>query len=178
MTLTSLWSPAMPNLITVSELVDRAAPPTDDHRILWLRRARLWSVSGILPVAAPQATVRKHRAYSEDAIFLAAVLFRIADLGITTRILQMISATLQEADKRSSAFARLWRRSRRGEVAYISVYLSRDIYPEIWVQFSETGLSGLDLDDDGPAIVLNLEKVFEELSAAAAGGGGREVSGG
>jgi hypothetical protein len=114
MTQTSFSSPAMPNLITVSELVDRAAPPSEDHRAIWLRRARLWSIAKILPAATPQGGTRKHRAYSENVVFLAAVLFRISDFGITTEIPRELSNILQISDQGRSAFSRIWRHAKRG----------------------------------------------------------------
>jgi hypothetical protein len=175
MTYASLSSPTVANLITVSQLVHRAAPPTEDHRALWLRRARLWSVEDIqgrmtiLPVAVPQAGSRKHRSYSEGAIFLAAVLFRISDFGITTDILRQISASLQGADNYNSAFSRMWRRIKRrqyvNEEAFISVRLSRlGGWPLITLGLQDYMASNL-ADDDAPAIILNLTRVGEELSA-------------
>src|SRR3954463_5287147 len=38
-------------LILVSELVERCSPPSEEHRVLWLRRARQWSDADILPAA-------------------------------------------------------------------------------------------------------------------------------
>jgi hypothetical protein len=163
----------MANLITVSELVHRAAPPTEDHRALWLRRARLWSVGNILPMAAPQGGTRKHRSYSENTIFLAAILFRISDLGITAEILREISAILQSADNGRSRFDRSWRRMKQGtsliDGDFISITLPRP-GRSLWIILTEHGHEALELpDDDAPGIVLNLTKVREELSAVTAG---------
>jgi hypothetical protein len=162
----------MANLITVSELVHRAAPPTEDHRALWLRRARLWSVANILPMAAPQGGTRKHRSYSENTIFLAAILFRISDFGITTDILREISAILQSADRGRSRFDRSWRQMKQGTSLFegnvISITLPRP-GRSLWITLTEYGFEGLELpDDDAPGIVLNLTKVQEELSAVTA----------
>jgi hypothetical protein len=171
MTYASLFSPIMANLITVSDLVHRAAPPTEEHRALWLRRARLWSISNILPMAAPQGGTRRHRSYSENTIFLAAILFRISDFGITTDILRRISAILQNADNGRSRFDRLWRRIKQ-ETSLINEDFIAIILPRPgrswWVTLS--GEAPIKLpDDDAPGIVLNLTKVREELSAVTAG---------
>jgi hypothetical protein len=169
----------MAHLITVSELVDRAAPPTEDHRSVWLRRARLWSVRDILPTAAPQGGTRKHRAYSESTVFLAAILFRISDLGVTTEILRELSLILKDLGQGKSASDREWRRIKRGvptrygardgfvEIvggAYISIKLPRKGEP-FQVAFTDKGPSKqLIPEDDAPAIILNLTKIWEELS--------------
>jgi hypothetical protein len=51
--------------------------------------------------------------------------------------------------------------------AYISVSWPRAAHPDIWVSLNEH-LWRLEIAaDDGPAIILNLTKVVEELSAAA-----------
>ena len=174
----------MANLITVSELVDRAAPPTEDHRAVWLRRARLWSVGDILPTATPQGGTRKHRVYRESTVFLAAVLFRISDFGVTTDILRHISVLLKDADQGRAAFDRSWRRVKRGipirhavrdgfvhivSGAYISVTLPRPGRPHVRIGLTEKGPETIDLpDDDAPAIVLNLTSLWEELSGTTA----------
>jgi hypothetical protein len=176
-------TPAMAHLITVSELVDRAAPPTEDHRSVWLRRARLWSVGDILPTATPQGGARKHRVYRESTVFLAAILFRISDFGVTTEILRELSLILKDAGQGKTASDRAWRRIKRGvptryrardgfiEIvggAYISVKLPRKGEP-IQVGFTDKGLSThLIPKDDAPAIILNLAKLWEELSERTA----------
>ena len=168
----------MAHLITVSELVDRAAPPTEDHRSVWLRRARLWSVGDILPTATPQGGARKHRVYRESTVFLAAILFRISDLGVTTEILRALSQILIDADQGRAAFNRAWRRIKRGiparygindgfvEIvggAYISVKLPR-MHEPFQVFLSDKGPSKqLIPKDDAPAIILNLTKLWEDL---------------
>jgi hypothetical protein len=169
----------MAHLITVSELVDRAAPPTVDHRSVWLRRARLWSVGDILPTATPQGGARKHRVYRESTVFLAAILFRISDFGVTTEILRELSIILKNVGQGKGASDRAWRRITRGvpirygardgfiEIiggAYISVKLPRKGEP-FQVAFTDKGPTRqLIPTDDAPAIILNLSKLWEELS--------------
>jgi hypothetical protein len=173
----------MAHLITVSELVDRAAPPTEDHRSVWLRRARLWSVGDILPTATPQGGARKHRVYRESTVFLAAILFRISDFGVTTEILRELSLILNDADQGRAAFNRAWRRIKRGiptryglkdgfvEIvggAYISVKLPR-IGEPFQVRLTDKGpIEQLIPRDDAPAIIMNLTKLWEELSERTA----------
>jgi hypothetical protein len=174
----------MTNLITVSELVDRAAPPTEGHRTVWLRRARLWSVGDILPTATPQGGTRKHRVYSESTVFLAAVLFRISDFGVTTDILRDISDCLQNADQGRAGFSRAWHRIKRGipikygvrdgsiyigSGAYILITLPRPGRPRMQYALTDRGPEGVPLpQDDAPAIVLNLTRLWEELSGTTA----------
>ena len=163
--------PCVKNLITVYQLINRCAPPSEYHRGVWSRRARLWSVSGILPTAIPLEGNQKRRLYSQNIVFLAGVLFRISDLEISTDFLSELAFILYEAEKGRTNFGRMWRRVKQGKSshqAYISASHPRDT-PFISVSLSESGIAELDLaDDDAPAVVLNLTKVFEELSAAAA----------
>jgi hypothetical protein len=157
-------------LITVSELVDRAAPPSEDRRRVWLRRARLWSVANILPTATAQGAARRHRLYSENTIFLAAILFRISDLGATTDILHAVSEDIQWVDKHKGRPGKVWRLIKRRIIkreGYLRIRYNYKGRPEILNDIDEHGLSHLGMYDDTPAIFLNLTAVLEELSAVA-----------
>jgi hypothetical protein len=69
-------------MLTVSELVERCAPPSENHRRLWLRRARVWARDGTLPTLNYPVGRGRHRQFDDDAVTLARVLFRLSDLGI------------------------------------------------------------------------------------------------
>src|SRR5689334_10863971 len=90
---------------TVSELVDKCgpvlSPPSEavvdeERRRIWLRRARHWSAMDILPSApASRDGTGHHRLYEEKAIYIAAVLLRIADLGVSLSVTRDVAKALQ-----------------------------------------------------------------------------------
>jgi DNA-binding transcriptional MerR regulator len=150
------------------ELVRRCVAPTEEQDALWLRRVRHWANLGILP--STQRGAGKHRFFRENTAFLASVLLRFSDLGATTEILRELSMSLQRADRGRSAFARLWRQTKEGDVAapiHLWVFQPVERHPEIDVRLSEGLLLNPALLEAQPAIILNLSKVFAEVRAAA-----------
>jgi hypothetical protein len=134
---------------------------------VWLRRARLWSVANILPTATAQGASRKHRLYSENVIFLTAILFRISDLCTSTDILRNLSENIQWVDKSKGRIGKMWRRIKGGNTEGDSYLLIRYNYTDqldVLIDVNERNLSG---SEGRPAIYLNLTAVLEELSAVA-----------
>jgi hypothetical protein len=152
-------------LLSLAKLVDRTAPPSEEHRARWRRRCQLWSEAGILPTVAPQTKDdgRKRRLYHENTIWLAAVLLRVSDFIVDTDVLAGLSRDIQRASKGRSAFGRWWRDVGLG---------NRPAY----MFFSFTGMhfilgSTLNQFDqhlsDEPAIILDLTEVFMAVSQNA-----------
>src|SRR5947209_2688047 len=109
-------------LLSVGQLVDRTAPPTEVQVALWQRRVRLWTDAGILPTVGPHDGTRRHRRYSDSVVYLAAVLLRISDFVTETSILRRLSVSIQDWSKSRGKFARLWRDAIKGSrsTCYIS----------------------------------------------------------
>ncbi len=151
-------------LITVSELIERCAPPSEKHRALWLRRAREWSGAGILPTAKRQRQGSgRHRLYDFDTLYLAAVLFRISDLGIPIGVLGSISALIQppHRTKERREFAEFWRQAR--DPTSDHVYLGVAPVPgETDAVSYEIGFSSIQFLD-GAWAAINLTVTFQQL---------------
>jgi hypothetical protein len=163
-----VWYPGMAmSLLSVAQLVDRTAPPTEYHRSLWLRRAQHWSGLGILPTARPQDGSRKRRLYREETVYLAAVLLRLSGFGIETSILEWISTHLQQISRGRGRFARFWRDAIQGnrQIAYISISLSFEGQSFHYYNGLTDAVTPALRDE--PAIFLNLAGVFEEVRHAA-----------
>src|SRR5271166_668084 len=117
----------MARYLTVSELVDRCRPvlaPQDsnldeERRRIWLRRARHWSTLDILPSApASRDGTGHHRRYEEEAVYIAAVLLRIADLGVSVSITRDVAKALQLQQSGadfSESFPRWWQQAVAGK---------------------------------------------------------------
>jgi hypothetical protein len=154
-------------LLSVSQLVERTAPPTEDHIALWQRRVRLWSDAGILPTAGPDhgGGTRKRWRYRESTIHLAAVLLRLSDFGVETSIIDRISKAIQRNSKGRGAFSRFWRDAIAGNrnTSYVMFTLDE----ESLFLFDEHGygLGTFTLHEE-PGLFLNLSGVFEEVRAA------------
>jgi hypothetical protein len=155
-------------LLSVAQLVKRAAPPSEAFVSVWERRVRLWSEGGILPTAGPDkdAGTRRRWRYAESAIHLAAILLRLSDFGIETGILKYISEELQMTSRGRGGFARFWRDAIAGNRATSYVLFSID--PETGIIFDEHGygLGSFTLHEE-PGLFLNLSGVFEEVRRAA-----------
>src|SRR5690349_4461544 len=123
-------------LLSVAQLVDRTAPPTENQVALWQRRVRLWSDAGILTTVGPHEGTGKHRRYSDSVVYLAAVLLRISDFVTETSTLKRIAISIQ-ASLKGRNFSRMWRDAINGKrgTCYISFSLRADYYPEIYVVY-------------------------------------------
>jgi DNA-binding transcriptional MerR regulator len=88
----------MARYLTVAELADKCSPGDKEREKIWLRRIRHWSSMGSLPPApASREGTGHHRRYTEDTLYLAAVLLRIADLGISVSITKEIAECIHVA---------------------------------------------------------------------------------
>jgi hypothetical protein len=105
-------------LIPVSELVDRCSPPSEEHRALWLRRARQWSDADILPTAKRQRQgTGRHRLYDFDTIYRASVLFRFADLGLPVGVIAAVSRLITPPHRSKSRrnFVDFWKQAKASQ---------------------------------------------------------------
>jgi hypothetical protein len=114
---------------------------------------------------------RNSRLYDAETIYLAAVLFRISDLGIDAAVIKEISAFLQSNSHGQGGFARFWRDAKKPikvPDAYLQIYLSYYRQPIFKWNDPRKKFSCVDLlpDDEAPAIILNLRVIFEEVEEA------------
>jgi hypothetical protein len=145
-------------LLSLANLVDRTAPPSEEHRARWRRRCQLWSEAGILPLVARQTKDdgRKRRLYRDDTIWLAAVLLRVSDFIVDTNVLAELSRDIQRVSKGRSAVSRLWQDVILGNR---SAYMFFSV-EEAHIRLSPTLDQFASLLYDEAAIILDLTEVF------------------
>jgi hypothetical protein len=100
---------------TVSELVARLGARSERQADLWLRRVRHWSTFGLLdPVGLQHTGSGRHRQFGVEALYVAAVLMRLADRGLPVGVLRLIASGLAKSLKGPDAeYARLWEAAKR-----------------------------------------------------------------
>lgn len=164
--------------LTVSELAEACAPINDEYEFddnkftVWTRRLRHWSVLDILPKKyirhADEAG--RHRLYSADLVYIAAVLLRIAGMGISVKLISKISHELQKAiDIKNSKFSEFWLAALEKQDSIIENYIL-----SIWIadEMSFIYIDGLIEKGDNintrgcsfeaePTIAISLTKIFE-----------------
>jgi DNA-binding transcriptional MerR regulator len=80
---------------TVSELASCVGATSPRQQDLWLRRLRHWTTLGIIEAAGPHHVGSgRARMYGPEAPYLAAVLLRLADLGLPVGTLKLIAKKL------------------------------------------------------------------------------------
>jgi hypothetical protein len=160
----------MPASLTVSDLVDRAGPPHEAVRELWLRRARYWAANGILPAEENvHGGTGRHRHFSEETSFLAAVLFRLSSAGFPISVLTAVSGALRSDLKNptDNELKWAWRRAKEGKDCFLGIMFSE---PEILgrpvilnlIPF-ETWPKNPAIDSATPLHIVNLGQIFAAM---------------
>src|SRR4051794_16179838 len=89
---------------TLGELVDACAPANDEHRAVWLRRARELSNLQILrPVKRQRKGSGRHRLFKSETRLLAAVLLRMTDQRAPIRCLQVLAELVEKPARSKNA---------------------------------------------------------------------------
>jgi hypothetical protein len=161
------------DVLTISDLVDCAAPPNEGVRSAWLRRARYYAQNGLLNTDGPlHAGSGKHRRFSEETAFLAALLFRLGSDGLPLPVLDAVAQALKTEfkDPSSSPFKAAWEAAKAGHDMHIGLMFSdpeanADGMPTL-VQLYPLGKK-VDLSWHGPngLHVYNLGQVFAAVRA-------------
>jgi DNA-binding transcriptional MerR regulator len=160
-------------LLTVSELVDRCSPPNEEYRTTWLRRARDWSSIGLLHTSHRQHEGSgRHRLYSPHTVYVAAVLFRMADLGVPIGNLTRIARLIQKPrrTKHELEFKRFWEKAKdlvahpqvEGADAYLAITLEPG-GPDVSPTFYDHSWGPIELKDDLAWVTINLTVTFRRL---------------
>ncbi len=174
-----LYSMAMDESYSVSQLAERVAPTTDKAEVARItRQLRHWTLTGVLkPLGATHTGAGRHRRYSGDAVHVAALLIELSNLGLPVGALYMVASSLmvslrpiRRRDGKTPLgedIAQLWRRAITGEG---TIYLTFNVrYGTKWAK--EVGLTLYDADEplspitEGhmSAIVVDLTQLFEPL---------------
>ncbi len=179
----SLYMPCMEESYSVSQLAQRVAPDADKAEVaLITRQLRHWTLTGVLrPLGATLTGAGRHRRYSGDAVYVAALMIELARLGLPVGTLHLVAMELmvilrpiRRRDGKGpigANTARLWQRAIKGEG---TIYLTSNL------RFDDQGAKegGLALYDAGEpdppspitighmsAIVVDLTQLFEPLRA-------------
>jgi hypothetical protein len=156
-------------LLTVSQVVDRCAPLDDEMRTTWLRRLRDWSNIGVLDISGRHREgTGRHRLYSTDAVYVAAVLLRMADLGVPVGTLNRIARLIQHPHrtKPEQDFHHFWAETQKSDAAQgVAAYLAIRPEPRPGIRaFYKHGWGPIAIDDDAAWVTVNLTTVFSRLN--------------
>jgi DNA-binding transcriptional MerR regulator len=152
-------------LLTVSELIDCCSPPTEERRSVWLRRARDWSNVGLLPASAQEHEGSgRHRRYRHDTVYLASVLLRMADLGVSIGDLARISDLIRTPGRTTSGqrFKAFWEAAKTHsslQPAYIAIAPGHGTANTQYI----TSFGPIHVLEDRSWAMLNLTQTFRAL---------------
>jgi hypothetical protein len=159
--------------MTISDLVDCAAPPNEATRLAWLRRARYYAQNGLLNTDGPLHAGRgRHRRFSEEAAYLAALLFRLGSAGLPLPVLDSVASAISTAlrDPSSSPFKQAWEAAKGGHDVHIGLMFSDpEATPEGVPTLVQLHILGEKLDlamsSPVPLHVVNLRPMFAPVRA-------------
>jgi len=162
------------DMLTISDLVDCAGPPNEAIRSAWLRRARYYAQNGLLSTDGPlHAGSGKHRRFSEETAFLAALLFRLGSAGLPLPVLAAVahSIKIELKDPSSSLFKDAWEAAKTGQDVHLGLRFSDpEANPVGMPTFVRLEVLGDKLDDPKvtgpvPLHVVYLGQVFAPVRA-------------
>ena len=125
---------------TVSELARRIAPDADEPEIARIvRQLRHWTLTGVLHLAGTvhiggvHTGAGRHRQYSGDAVYLAAIMVELARMGLPVGALHLVSGCMIAVLKRpkrglagktlpDNSALKLWRRAIEGAGRVCAVF--------------------------------------------------------
>jgi len=98
---------------TVSELAERLGAQSQQQQDLWLRRLRHWTATDVLETIGPQHTgTGRSRRYQVDALYLAAVLLGLADLGMPIGVIKVVARSIAALRKHDLKYESLWQQAK------------------------------------------------------------------
>jgi hypothetical protein len=132
---------------------------------VWLRRARDWSNAGVLPASGQgHEGSGRHRQYRPDTVYLAAVLLRMADVGVPigdlTRISALIRAPHRTAPERQ--FKLFWDQA-KSLANPLDAYLAIAPDHASGTTYYVTGFGPIQITNDQSWAILNLTQAFRKL---------------
>lgn len=158
--------------LSVSELARACAPidstgKVDENRLrLWTRRLRHWTVLGILPAATRHGEgAGKHRLYHPELVYQAAVLLRVAGMGLPFPVIKLIADDLLKETAENGDLSSFWRDATKSDQSRREYFLAIWIVDEgafvlidgIIGKSRAMGNIGI---EDFPTILLNLNYTF------------------
>jgi hypothetical protein len=158
----------MRGYLTISALIDRCAPYSEDERAAWTRRARHWAMASLVLPKTPKARggSGRHRRYRAEDVYLMAVMFRLSDSTLPISTLSVISEEIQDWVNDPG-----WEAAKLGstdQAVFLSIIFSASAEPFVFVDTHFDPLPKFEEDHDGPVIVLNISLIFEKIRSQEA----------
>lgn len=172
--------------LTVSEIAQRVAPAGDNVTVERItRQLRHWTLERVIePVGGLHKGPGRHRRYSGDAVYIAAVMVELSNLGLPVGVLFLMASLIKFGvlnppkiglgRKRlpKSELPDLWRRAIKGE-GQICMFFSPSFGADDDQEPGELGFGmidaedGIDLasSDHTSNVVVNLTRLFAPLRA-------------
>jgi hypothetical protein len=159
----------------VSELADCLTAATPGRRDLYLRRLRQWGAAGVLPtVGAVHVGTGRSRRFATEQVYVAAVLLRLADLGLSIGALKAVADVLALERARGGDVAALWEEAKRPHPAgcvFAALAVTLDDTGQKPVSITLSVLRGRGafnsptfwVEADAPLIVVNLTDIFASV---------------
>ncbi len=104
--------------LTVSELAERVAPAGDKAAVERItRQLRHWTLNNVLePVGGLHTGPGRHRRYSSDSVYMAALIVELSDMGFPIGLLwAVVSGVKVDFTNPRRDGPRLWRRAIEGK---------------------------------------------------------------
>src|SRR5215472_5901257 len=99
---------------TVSEVASCVGAVTPRQQDLWLRRLRHWTTMGVLETLSGQHVgTGRERRYGVEAVYLAAVLLGLGDLGLPIGVVKTIASAIEADLSKHEDSAELWEEAKR-----------------------------------------------------------------
>lgn len=161
--------------LTVSELAHAIAPTISgrhaDPELLLIRRVRHWTLAGVLtPLGGAHSGTGRHRLYSPETVYSAAVINSLVELGLPIGVLKFVADALAGIPRTSiDPWFDLWRSAIGGNR---SVFLTLGLsIPPPGSGKSFTG--GMMIDDEAEflcgagrmqeGVWVNLTRLFQKI---------------
>jgi hypothetical protein len=145
----------------------------DDDALLVSRQLRHWTVLGLLKTEAGVFLgPGNHRSYSDDTVYFAALLVRIAAMGLAAGPLRAVADGLGRLFTKYPEARVLWQKAIDGAEPVVDFWLTfirspgTNILVEATVVLAPHGVDDPDLPHSAvPAIRINLTDLFRRVNA-------------
>jgi hypothetical protein len=162
---------------TVSELAGCAGAANLQQKDLYLRRLRHWSTAGVLDtLGAQHVGTGRARRYGSEQAYIAAVLLRLADWGLSIGILKAVAKVIAIEKAKGEEISKLWEEAKRPKpfasgCVFMGLTIAVEDEPEkerISVGIRLVHGNGIStpsfyLDREDSIIVLNLTEIFARV---------------
>ncbi len=156
--------------LTVSEIAERVAPAGDKAAVERItRQLRHWTLNHVLePIGGLHTGPGRHRRYSSESVYIAALIAELANMGFPIRLLWAVASTVKFGFKRGPDSPGLWRQAIEGKEQILLHFSPRFREEEKLETPMELRLidakEGADLAGEyDSCVIVNLTRLFAPL---------------